>query len=175
MDTIRLAPHNANWQLEYKREAMRLTRLMGANLLAIHHIGSTAIPGIVAKPIIDILLVVHDLDRLDLQGAAIAAEGYLAFGENGIAGRRYFVKRGPDGERTHHAHAYRQGAPEIDRHLRFRDYLVAHPVEAARYSALKLALAAQFADDRAAYQDGKDALVRELDAAAQAWRARPAA
>jgi GrpB-like predicted nucleotidyltransferase (UPF0157 family) len=175
MDRIRLVPHNPNWQLEFKRESMRLTRLMGANLLGIHHIGSTAIPGILAKPIIDILLVVQDLDRLELQGAAIAAEGYLALGEHGIVGRRYFVKRGADGERTHHMHAYRQGSAEIARHIDFRDYLIAHPAEAARYSTLKQALAAQFAENRVAYQNGKDALARELDAASLAWRAQQAA
>ena len=170
MDSIHVVPHNPNWQLEYKRESMRLTRMMGANLLAIHHIGSTAIPNIVAKPIIDMLIVVQTIEQVELHGAAMAAEGYLAFGENGIAGRRYFVKRGPGGERTHHVHVYARGSAQIERHLVFRDYLLAHPAEARRYGELKQSLAALHSNDRKAYQDGKDALVHELMQAAQAGR-----
>jgi len=137
--------------------------------LACHHIGSTAIPGAWAKPIIDILLVVSDLASLDGRDEDMIALGYLPKGENGITGRRYY-RKGTDDVHTHHVHAFPVGHPDIARHLTFRDYMCAHPDDARAYSDLKRSLAAQFSEDVDRYVAGKDAFIREMDRRALAWR-----
>jgi GrpB-like predicted nucleotidyltransferase (UPF0157 family) len=132
--------------------------------MALHHIGSTAVPGLAAKPIVDLLLEVTDLAALDQQTAALAALGYVNKGENGIAGRRYFYKNSAEQpqQRSHHLHAFVRGAPQIRQHLTLRDYLRGHPVAVAAYAALKLALAQQFPNDTQRYQAGKDHFIAQL-------------
>lgn len=137
--------------------------------MAIHHIGSTAIPNIYAKPIIDILVEAKNLTQVDTRNAAMATLGYEAMGEFGIAGRRYFRKHDAAGVRTHHVHVFEQGSPESDRHLAFRDYLIAHPDEAHQYSQLKRSLANQYPDDRESYMDGKDSFIKEKERQALEW------
>ncbi len=135
----------------------------------LHHIGSTAIPGIVAKPVIDLLGVVPSVGVLDRREQQLVALGYEAMGEFGIPGRRYFRKKTPDGDPTHHLHVFATGSPEIDRHLDFRDYLRAFPAEAAAYAALKQDLATR-AGSRDEYSDGKTEFIRAIEQRAAAWR-----
>jgi len=153
----------------FEAEAEDIAAILGPELLAIHHIGSTAIPGTKAKPIIDILVEVRDVERLDGFNEALNALGYESLGEHGIPGRRFFRKPG-EFTRTHHVHAYGRGHPEIERHLNFRDYLIAHPEEAQAYSRLKESLAREYSEDGEAYTEGKTAFIREIDAKAMAWR-----
>ena len=143
---------------------------MGGRLVEVHHIGSTAIPGIRAKPVIDMLAVVRDVALLDGRGSGLEALGYEAMGEFGMAGRRYFRKDDAAGNRTHQIHAFEAGSPQIGRHLAFRDFLRAHRDYAEQYDALKSRLAALYLDDIAGYTDGKDAFIREMDARAASWR-----
>ena len=133
-----LVAHDSSWSLDFERESGAIAPLVGPGLIAIHHVGSTAISGIMAKPIIDMLAVVSDLDVLEAATPALAHLGYEAKGEFGLPGRRYFRKSSEDGVRTHHLHGYQVGSPEITRHLAFRDYLIAHPESARAYEALKL-------------------------------------
>lgn len=135
----------------------------------VHHMGSTAIEGMAAKPIVDMLLVVSDLDDLDRKGAALQALGYEVMGEFGIPGRRYFRRCTPEGVRSHHLHAYRQGSPEVQRHLAFRDYMNAHPAAAQAYAALKQGLATAFPEGGVGYVEGRDAFVKAHEAKALAW------
>ena len=128
-----------------------------------HHIGSTAVPNIHAKPVIDILLVVQKHAELDAKQAAMEALGYEARGEGGIPGRRFFRRDNKDGDRTHQVHAFEADSPQIARHLAFRDYMIAHPGIAQEYSALKQKLAAEHPNDIEAYMDGKDAFIHEID------------
>ena len=132
--------------------------------------GSTAIPGIHAKPSIDILLEVADLAGLDARAAAMVELGYEPKGEFGIPGRRYFRKDSAEGIRTHQVHAFQAGDAGIERHLAFRDYLMAHPAIAKSYTVLKQQLADAHPDDIEAYMDGKDAFIKEHEARAMAWR-----
>ena len=88
----------------------------------LHHIGSTAIPGIFAKPIIDLLLEVGNIGELDDRSSFMGELGYEAMGEFGIPGRRYDRKNNASGIRTHQVHAYESGSPEVERHIAFRDY-----------------------------------------------------
>ncbi len=100
-------------------------------MLAILHMGSTAISGSKAKPIIDLLVEVASIERVDACQADMAALGYAAHGEYGIPGRRYF-SRSVGEQHTHHVHVYERGHEDIQRQLRFRDYLIAHPEESQR-------------------------------------------
>lgn len=172
MQRVIVVPHDPSWAAEFARESRQVELALGDVLLAIHHIGSTAIPGIHAKPIIDMLAVVSDLARLDGQDAALQALGYEVKGEFGIPGRRYYRKDDSTGRRTHHLHAFQVGSPQIERHLAFRDFLIAHLEWAEKYGALKRRLAEAHPTDRNAYMDGKDGFVKEMDVRAAAWRAR---
>lgn len=171
MRPTKVVPYDAAWISRFEEAAVDLRAAFGANLVAIHHIGSTAIPGMAAKPVIDILPVLHDVDRVADAESSLSRLGYEIRGENGIPGRRYFVKES-DGERVQHVHAFEAGHPAITAHLAFRDYLAAHDAAAREYAALKLHLAARHAQDRGRYVEGKAALMAELERRALAWRAR---
>jgi GrpB-like predicted nucleotidyltransferase (UPF0157 family) len=164
-----LVPYDPAWPRLYEEEAALWRRLLGGLLVDVAHIGSTAVPGLLAKPTIDLLITVLDVPQLDGLNEALTAAGYLPRGEHGIPGRRYFVRGTPE-RHTHHAHAFAVGSPEVARHLAFRDYLRAHPADAAAYARLKERLARRFPADPAAYTDGKGAFIRRVEARALAWR-----
>jgi len=167
MRKVEVEPYCGNWAVRFEEEASQLRSIFGDALVGIHHIGSTSVPGLGAKPINDILPVVSRIDEVDNFNTQMADIGYEAMGEFGIAGRRYFRKGGDD--RTHHTHVFEMGDENIVRHLAFRDYLRARPDVAAEYGELKQRLAAQFPEDVDAYIDGKDAFVREKEREALAW------
>jgi GrpB-like predicted nucleotidyltransferase (UPF0157 family) len=169
---ILLAPHSAAWGAAFEREASAIRTALSERFIELHHVGSTAIPGIVAKPVIDMLGVVPAVEELDVRAHRLAALGYEALGEFGIPGRRYFRKNAPDGVRTHQLHAFAAGSPEIQRHLDFRDYLRAFPGEAAAYAALKQSLVRRCGDDMRAYSQGKTEFIRAAERRAAAWRRR---
>ncbi len=171
---IVLAPHDDTWAEAFAREAAAISAALAVPGIELHHMGSTAIPGIVAKPVIDMLGVVSSVELLDDHAAKLAALGYEVLGEFGIRGRRYFRKNSADGTRTHQLHTFAAGSPEIDRHLRFRDYLRAFPETAAAYGALKLELAERCGADMRAYSEGKTNFVREIERRASEWRRSPA-
>ena len=169
-DEVILADYDGDWPRLFLEERASLAGVLADSATAIEHVGSTSIPGLAAKPIIDILVVLRrcllPLGKVD----AVCGLGYRYFGPFGIEGRQFFSK----GRRgTHHLHCFVEGDPEIDRDLLFRDYLRAHPPEARRYEALKRELAVICRMDRVNYTDGKTALVREMDGRAlEFWRAR---
>jgi GrpB-like predicted nucleotidyltransferase (UPF0157 family) len=165
---IEVVPYNPEWPCLFQAEATRLAEVLADEIVAIHHVGSTAIPGMPAKPTLDLLLVVRAIERIDAFNDAMIALGYQPRGENGIPGRRYFVRH-TQGVHTHHLHAYRQGHPNVARHLRFRDYLRAHPGEARAYGTQKERLAQQYPGDGRSYTEGKDAFVAAIDRRAAAW------
>lgn len=168
--TVEVLPYDPTWPQIYRAEVMQVLRVLGLNLVTAHHIGSTAVPGLAAKPTIDILLVVRELQALDTCSSALAALDYEAKGEHGIPGRRYFSKK--EGDRhLFHIHAYAEGHADIDRHLNFRDFLIAHPGAAVDYQTLKQGLAEQFRDAPAEYTAGKADFIREVEKRAAAWRA----
>ena len=166
-----VVPYDPGWVQAFEREAVQIAAILGEELLAIHHIGSTSVPGLQAKPIIDIMPVVSDIEKVDAYNPAFLELGYEAKGENGIPGRRHFVKGG-DLHRTHHIHMYEPDNPEVARHLDFRDYLRAHPDEAERYGRLKAELAVQFPYDIFSYMMGKNDFIRATIQKAQEWRAQ---
>lgn len=165
---VRVVPYDPRWPARYEEEADRIRAILGDQLTAIHHIGSTAVPGLWAKPILDILPVVHRIGQVDAFSPRFEAMGYECMGEFGIPGRRYFRKGGE--ERTHHVHIFdEQHEEDIVRHLAVRDYLRTHPADAKAYGQLKRELAARYPLDWEAYCDGKDAFVKDLEKRARNW------
>lgn len=169
MRRIAVVPYDALWAQEFALASGAVASAMGGNLLDIHHIGSTAIPGIHAKPVIDILAVVSDIAAVDQRAAQMESLGYEAMGEFGIAGRRYFRRDNAAGERTHQVHTFQSGSPHIQRHLAFRDFMRAHTAFAGQYAELKRRLAEAYPNDIVAYMDGKDGFIKEMEAKALAW------
>ena len=164
---IRVVPADPAWPSCFSDAAEALAIAFGA-VVAIHHIGSTSVPCLAAKPIIDLCVEVDTLARADAREADVVALGYQALGEHGLP-RRRFYRRDENGERTHHVHLWVAGDPEVARHLAFRDFLIAHPERAARYGKLKTWLAAQFEWDAESYIAGKDAFVRDVEVRALRW------
>ena len=170
MRKVEVVPHDPRWRDAFEAEAKHVAAALGENVVAIHHIGSTAIPNIYAKPVIDLLVEVRDIAEVDGRSSAMESLGYEVMGEYGIIGRRYFRKDNQEGIRTHHIHTFEAGSAEVKRHLAFRDYMIAHPAEAQRYSELKRKLAEQHRQSTDGYMDGKDGFIKEMDQRAARWR-----
>ncbi|MEO5580991.1 MAG: GrpB family protein [Gemmatimonadaceae bacterium] len=162
-EMIVLAQYDPAWSCEFAREAERLTAALDDLQVELHHIGSTAVPELIAKPVIDVLAVAPTVDALDTRGETFRALGYQVMGEFGIPGRRYFRKDDSAGRRTHQIHAFAEGSTEIRRHLDFRDYLRAHPAVAKAYGTLKQTLAGKSPSDMECYSDGKTAFIRDVE------------
>ena len=159
---VEVVDHDASWKTIFRHESSAISKILGSNLIAAHHIGSTAISFIKAKPIIDILLVVKDLEQLDNSNDAMRKFQYEPMGEYGIVGRRFYFKDN-NNVRAFHVHAFQKGNTEIDRHLNFIRYLQDHPDIAKEYSLLKENLAKQFPNDIQSYLDGKNDFVKNID------------
>jgi len=170
MRKVEVVAHDPRWRDAFEAEAKRVAAALGENVSAVHHIGSTAIPGICAKPVVDLLVEVRDVTEVDGRGPAMESLGYEVLGEYGIPGRRYFRKDDREGVRTHQVHAVEAGSPEAVRHLAFRDYMIAHPGDAQRYSELKRKLAEEHPQSMDGYMDGKDGFIKEMDRRAAQWR-----
>lgn len=161
-------PQDPAWAGMFEAEAAALSSILEQEVVAIHHMGGTAIPGIKAKPIIDILIEVQKIEKIGDFNPQMSGLGYEARGEFGLPGRRYFTKnRGLI--RTHNVHIYQKDNPEIERHLAFRDYMISHPEDARAYSQLKEELAEKFPTDINRYMDGKDAFAKEIERKALVW------
>jgi len=132
---MNVVDYSAEWPTLYEHELALLREMLGNELVRAHHIGSTAVPGLAAKPVIDILLEVQSVERLDTFDNVMEQLGYQPHGEFGIPGRRYYPKGGDD--RTHHVHAFAVDDPHIEVHLAFRDYLRVHPASIIEYAAVK--------------------------------------
>lgn len=167
---VHLHPPSSEWAEHAQRESERFAALLGSNLIRIHHIGSTAIPGIAAKPTIDLLPEVKSIAELDLIQDQIEKAGYEWRGEYGLPGRRFCVLNDEHGKRKANIHCYETGSDEITRHLVFRDYLIAHPDLAKQYEAEKLRCQSLHPDDVFAYSDAKDEWIKRIEKAALDWK-----
>jgi GrpB-like predicted nucleotidyltransferase (UPF0157 family) len=164
---VEISSYNEKWVSMFEEEADKLRDIFGEEVLVIHHIGSTSVPGLKAKPIIDVMPVVKEINEVDKYNKAMQNIGYEPKGENGIPERRYFQKGGDN--RTHHVHIYQLGNYEIERHLAFRDYLRTHPDSIKNYGELKQQLAHQFPHNIESYIDGKNNLVADIERRAIDW------
>ena len=121
MSRIMVVPYQPQWPAAFERAAREVKIALRESLLAIHHIGSTSIPGIHAKPIIDMLAVAGSLSRIDELAERMREIGYEVMGEFGIPGRRYFRRDNAAGVRTEQVHTFAAESPHVRRHLAFRD------------------------------------------------------
>ncbi len=162
---ITVLKYDPKWKQDYQDEQKKIEDILKENALVIYHIGSTSVPGLAAKPIIDIMVAVRSLEKVDAAADAFSALGYEFLGEFGIAGRRYLRKGGD--ERTHQIHIFQADDwNNIGRHLAFRQYLSTHEREREEYAKLKRELAQQFPYDIEGYCDGEEAFVRAVEAQA---------
>jgi GrpB-like predicted nucleotidyltransferase (UPF0157 family) len=165
---ITVVEHNPNWKYEYLKEEYLIKKILQKELVNIFHIGSTSIPDLKAKPIIDILLVVNDIEELDNYSDQFEKLEYEVMGEFGIKQRRYYRKGG--GNRTHQIHAFQyDNIQEIERHLSFRDYLRQNQMIKNEYGTLKAELAHKFSNDIEGYSNGKDKFVKNIEKEALKW------
>lgn len=161
--------YNKGWVDLFEKEARLIRSIFKDELIDIHHIGSTSVPNIKAKPIIDILPVVKNIDRVDEFNEQMMDIGYEPLGEFGMMGRRYFRKGREN--RTHHVHMFQYDNHfEIERHLALRDYLRGHEEDMIAYGDLKETLARQFPQDIEGYSLGKNEFVKNLEQRAIQWK-----
>jgi len=165
LDEIELAPPDPEWPRRFEDEAARLREIIPADMLVgLEHIGSTAVPGMPAKPVIDIMAAVTDLSAArERLVEPLEAAGYAFWADNPASDRLFFVKGLPPSapKRTHHLHLMELGET-TNRHLAFRDYLRVHADEARRYAQLKTELADRFRDDREGYTEAKTAYIEDV-------------
>jgi len=165
---VELVPHNPEWTQLADEEAQRIREGLSFPIIGIYHIGSTSIPGIKAKPILDFVIEVDDMDIVINALDEFRILGYESKGEYGIPGRQFFT-RDTDGERSHHLHVFQTGHPDIERHTVFRDFLRANPQAAREYEKLKEKLAERFPKQSGSYTEAKSDFILSMDEVARYW------
>lgn len=168
---VTVVDYDPSWPQRFWEERDRLCGALGEAALAIWHIGSTSVPGLAAKPVVDVLVAARSLEEVDAAEPRMRELGYECLGEFGIPGRRYFRKGGD--ERTHQVHVFDAGDREnVIRHLALCDYLRSHEGTRDEYAALKRSLARRFPYDIEGYCDGKDRFARAGGAGSRVLRRR---
>lgn len=166
MDTgqVIIVDYDPLWPQMYEEERARISDAIGEYLIDIQHVGSTSIPGLSAKPILDIMPVIRSIALVPQCVEPLAALDHAYFGENGIPGRHYFRKPADITSQPQkvHLHVLEKGHDQWAMMLLFREYLRMHPESAQQYDTLKRELAAQYGSDRAGYTDAKEAFVKSI-------------
>lgn len=160
---IEVVPYDARWPALFEQASREISAVIGEYLTGIEHIGSTAVPGLAAKPVIDILIGARSLADAPrfLPPLAPLGYAYIPEHENVFPERRY-LHRIVGGQHTHHLHIVEPASEFYRVQLLFRDHLRAHPQAAAAYAALKFQLAERYCHDREAYTDAKSAFIQEI-------------
>jgi GrpB-like predicted nucleotidyltransferase (UPF0157 family) len=167
IDPIIVVPYDPLWPQRFAEQARTLREALGDVALRIDHIGSTSIPRLAAKPVIDIQISVADFEPLDAFRVPLESLGYVFRAENPELTKRYF--RAPPRQRRSHIHVRRAGSFSQQLALLFRDFLRTHPDIAMQYAVLKFQLAQQYRDDREAYTDAKQPYIWSVAALADDW------
>jgi D-alanyl-D-alanine dipeptidase len=167
---IRVVPYDPDWPRQFEELRTVLAAKLGPLTTRIEHVGSTAVPGLSAKSILDVDIVVPDRDGVEAAIAALAELGYTHQGDLGIPGRDAFRRESDEVPKAeparrwpeHHLYVCVEGTSELLRHVAFRDYMRAHRADAEEYAALKRTLSARYPWDRTRYTDGKAPLVTRV-------------
>lgn len=168
---VRIVDYDPAWPGEAARELARVGAALGDLAVRLDHVGSTSVPGLAAKPIVDLQVSVVALEPRAAYVDPLESIGYL-FVPFATAPEYHFFGRPRERPRTHHLHVCAAGSFEERRHLAVRDYLRAEPAEAARYEAVKRESVRRNPEDRVAYMAGKDGFVKELERRALEWHAK---
>ena len=151
-NTVILEPYDPSWAEEFEREKTLIQPIFGKH--KVFHTGSTSVPGLAAKPIVDMLVGLGSLAEFEQYRAQLETLGYVSMPEREKSWE-IFIPKGPDDARTHYLHVLVKGSPEYKNILYFRNYLRAHPEVRDAYAALKHDLAAKYPDDRPSYTAAK--------------------
>lgn len=162
---VELLPHDPAWTAEFEQLKAQILAIWKDNILDIQHVGSTAVPTLCAKPILDVAILLRSVDAMNV--SALEQLGYDYWGPSGDTGRYVYVRWHEDSTPDNqialtHIHCYAPDAQGFRLQVGFRDYLIAHPDAAMEYNALKSALAAQHPDDRFAYSAGKASFIQGI-------------
>ena len=168
-DAVELVEYDPRWRTLFEQERGRLASVFDGRVVAIEHIGSTSVPGLSAKPIVDVLVGLEKLELADEHIETMQKLGYEYLGEYGLPGRLFFRNHDPH---THNVHVVEHDGDHWNRHLVFRDALRADPEERRRYEELKRRLAAE-GHARDVYTELKTPFIREVEARARARGVRP--
>ena len=166
--TVALEPHNTEWERTAMQTIAKLRELLPDVIIDAQHIGSTAIKGISAKPIIDIVIGVADFDDILSHNDILGKNGFI-FREQDIPSQYLYVC-GDNEVRTHHIHAVICGSAEWNNYINMRDYLNCHKADASAYSELKQKIAQQYPNNRIKYTDMKSSFINDILIKAQKWR-----
>jgi GrpB-like predicted nucleotidyltransferase (UPF0157 family) len=158
-DVVRLIPYTNEWARLFQEEKSHLLAAVVEYVLDIQHVGSTSIPGMIAKPIIDIAIAVNNFEEANVCIKPIERLRYEYKGEFGIPRRHYFTKGNP---RTHHIHMNEISSRDRSDQITFRNYLLQHQEIANEYAELKLKLAQRYPTDRQSYTDSKASFVKRV-------------
>jgi GrpB-like predicted nucleotidyltransferase (UPF0157 family) len=167
---VELSEHDPSWAERFEDERGRLAGIFDGQAVGIEHIGSTAVPDLCAKPIVDVLVGLRELELSEEQVAAMQKLDYEYLGEYGLPGRLFFRKH----PRTHHVHVVRYGGPIWERQLTFRDALRTDADERRRYDEFKRKLARE-GHSRETYSELKTPFIREVEARARSRGVEPGA
>ena len=157
-----LVAYNPTWPTLFAEAKAQILQAVAPHVQTVHHVGSTAVPGLCAKPIIDILVGVHDWGEARVTIAPLQRIGWEFRGQRGIPRRHYFVIRLPDGRRTHHLHMLELTSTPYADMLAFRNHLRTHPTAATQYAALKRRLATHPEPHPGAYQQFKAPFIQRI-------------
>jgi GrpB-like predicted nucleotidyltransferase (UPF0157 family) len=170
---ITIQDYDPLWPQQFETLRSRIAATLGEMAIAVEHVGSTAVPGLAAKPIIDIDILLKSSTDFPLVITRLSSSGYEHQGDLGITGREVF--RPPPNDLPHHLYVCPPDSQEYMRHIAFRDHLRTHPEDANAYATLKRMLAGKFADDRDAYTQGKGEFVANILRSARRGSTRPEA
>jgi GrpB-like predicted nucleotidyltransferase (UPF0157 family) len=160
VNSVIIQDYDPHWPQLFETLRSRIEAVIQGMAAAIEHVGSTAVPGLAAKPIIDLDVLLISATDLPLVIAKLASVGYEHRGDLGVAGREAF--RTPPNDLPHHLYVCPSSSPEYRRHVSFRDYLRTHSADANSYASLKRELVRKFGDDRQAYTQAKSRFVAEI-------------
>ncbi|CAG9295949.1 GrpB family protein [Celerinatantimonas diazotrophica] len=159
--TVKLSEYSDDWPNEYEKESLLIMTLAGKYISRIEHIGSTSVPGLNAKPIIDISIEVDSKAQLEMLVKSLPSDIYEYFGERDIPGD-YFFAKGSEAMRTHYIHVSLRASNRLDNYIKFRDALRSNPILASEYRNLKERLSNQYQNDRKSYTELKGQLIAEV-------------
>ncbi len=158
---VELAEYNSNWKNEYEKEEKLLKKVLGDRIIEIHHVGSTSIEGLKAKPVIDILVVINSLDEIIEIEKMLKFYNYENRGQQGVLDR-YFFAKGPEYARSHYIHFVEPNSKTYYNQVYFKKYLIEHPAYIKKYCDLKQELAEKYAGERPKYTAGKNEFITSI-------------